>query len=87
MATRTIPAKTEVICDVCGSECHQSFGKGRRRMEGRLVIKRHALDPLGDPAADGNVEFDLCDDCLNAVTEAINAKVRELTVSATGGLV
>jgi hypothetical protein len=78
MATKTIPAKTEVTCDACGLVTHQSFGKGRRRQEGRLTVKQHGLDMLGDPACDGTVNFDLCDECLNRAVKTVNALFNEI---------
>lgn len=64
--TKTIPAQTIVTCDIC-------LEAGNRKQEGKLIIKQHAIDYMGTPCANGDVEFDLCDECLNGVREAINA--------------
>ena len=76
MATKTIPAKTVVTCDVCNVE--RSRGNGR--LEAKLTLKRHALDMHGEPAADGTISFDLCDGCHNIIATRINlaaADIRE----------
>lgn len=78
MSVKRIPEKIEIVCDVCGVLTHQSFGKGRRRQSGTLIFKQHALDALGDPAADGTLEFDLCDACLNRLRETINAETEKI---------
>ena len=75
MATKTIPARTETICDVCQAVCSGSLGKGRRVQEGRLLVEQHALDYQGSPCARGDIEFDLCDDCLNKIIKALNARI------------
>lgn len=68
MATKTIPAKTIVICDACGKECQT----GERRHNARLTLKQDALDYQGSPCADATSHFDLCDGCLPPVREAVN---------------
>jgi len=78
MSIEHIPAKTQVWCDACGALCGGGFGKGRRIMEGHITVKRHALDYLGQPAADGTVQLDLCDDCLTEICEVINKAAEEL---------
>lgn len=78
MSTKHIPATTEVTCDCCGVVCSGSFGPGRRVQEGRLLVKQHALDYLGSPAACGDVSFDLCDSCLGQVVKAVNSLFDEI---------
>lgn len=78
MSTQTIPAQTVVTCDCCKVTCTRSLGPGRRVAEGRLTIKQHALDYLGDPAADGSLTLDLCDSCLFKINTAINAVAIEI---------
>lgn len=75
MSVKRIPEKVVVTCDCCGNETHQSVGPGRRRQETHMKISRHALDYLGDPAADGTVEFDFCDACAKLIEGAINHTV------------
>lgn len=71
MSTKRIPEKVEVYCDVCNSLCGP--GGKRRTMGGHIRIKRDALDYQGSPVADGSVDFDACDSCLETVSKAINA--------------
>lgn len=78
MATKTIPERKETTCDACGVLCHDGLGPGRRRMEGRLIVKRHVLDTVGDPCAFGDSEDEFCDICLIAVVKAINEAVEKL---------
>jgi hypothetical protein len=74
MTTKIIPESKEVICDICQKTCNNDFNNpARRRQEGQLILKRHALDMYGDPAADGTVKFDTCDSCLNLIEDAVNA--------------
>ncbi len=67
MATKIIPAKKEVTCDICKRNC-----EGIRRQDGHIDIHRHALDYQGMPCADGSLKIDLCDNCLGDVCKAIN---------------
>lgn len=64
----TIPEVSQVTCDVCKTDC----GCGRGKKEAKLTIKRHALDFVGDPAADGTVTMDLCDECESRIASMIN---------------
>jgi len=78
MATKIIPAKTETTCDACGVACHNGSGKGGRRNNGRLTVRRDALDAAGCPVANANCDFDFCDECLCAVTDAVNRTVEAI---------
>ena len=69
MTKRTVPEKTIVICDVCGKE------SPKRAKKAQLILKRHALDHHGCAVADGTVKFDLCDECEDLISEAINKAV------------
>ncbi len=77
MATRTIPATTEVVCDVCGRVCAPQ-GTAPRRQEGTLSLRWHVLDYLNQPAAAGSRDLDMCDDCLSRITKALNAVAEEI---------
>ena len=74
MAVKTIPAQTIKTCDVCGVVAD----KKNARQEGHLTLKRHILDYLGQPSADGTASFDLCDRCLEKISTAINAVGEEV---------
>lgn len=78
MSVQVIPAARIVICDSCGCRCDASFGRGRRVQDGRLIIRQHALDMLGSPAACGDVEMDLCDTCLAFINGAINSQLAKI---------
>ena len=78
MATKEIPARTEVTCDACRVLCHEKFGPGQRKRDTKLILRRHILDMLGDPAADGTIEFDFCDACASIIEAAINQAVEEI---------
>lgn len=66
-----LPEKTIVTCDICK---RSTDGEPRTywRQNGGLVLKRDALDMHGHPCADASVRLDLCDVCLQKVSEAIN---------------
>lgn len=71
---RTIPAREEIVCDVCGRV------NATRKIGGRLIVKQNGLDHLGDPVCDDSRTFDLCDKCHLVVVEALNnamEKIRE----------
>jgi len=61
MARVTIPARTEVTCDMCGISCEKS------KRDARLVLKMNGLDRVGDPVCDGTETYDLCDSCCEKV--------------------
>ena len=42
------------------------------------MIKRHALDYLGDPCANADCNFDFCDECMIKICEAINKTVETI---------
>jgi uncharacterized cysteine cluster protein YcgN (CxxCxxCC family) len=73
---KTIPAKEETYCDVCGRLC--VAGGASRNMDGELVLKRKALDDVGRPCADATVKKDLCDDCLSRIEKAINEEADKI---------
>jgi hypothetical protein len=77
MTSKTIPAKTIVVCDRCGVETHQSLGKGRRRRKGVLSIESDGLDMLGDPCCNANRSIDLCDDCLSHMETVIDRELKK----------
>jgi len=78
MSTTIIPAAKIIICDACGCRCDKTLGAGRRVQEGRLIIKQHALDTLGSPAACGDVEMDLCDSCLRFINGELNSALTKI---------
>jgi len=78
MTIKKVPARTEVLCDVCGDDCSMS------RKKGRLIVKRNALDRYGDAAADGSVEYDLCDKCLGRIGKVINAEADAIKAERDG---
>lgn len=67
---KTIPEKTITVCDMCGRD--DSTGTPRFRKNASVEVKRHALDMLGDPAANGSYSLDLCDECEGVLTATIN---------------
>lgn len=81
MSTKQIPARSETTCDACGLTCSKDLGNPARNVcEGRLTLKRHALDMYGSPAADGTVKIDLCDACLGRIGNALNAECELIRV-------
>ena len=70
MATYEIPSKKYTTCDCCEREC----GKDGcwRQQNGGLLIKRDLLDFQGSPCASGNVSIDLCDSCLEKISNVVN---------------
>jgi len=77
VSVRKIPERTVVTCDRCGVECSNGLGPGRRRMNGRLIVKAHSLDMVGDPVADGSFERDFCDACMSLVLDALREALRD----------
>ena len=76
---KTIPSRSETYCDVCGVLCdNSSFGRGSRKQQGQLHLKRTGLDYLGDPACDATITRDLCDHCLVRISEAINTEAEKI---------
>ena len=76
MSIKTIPEKMETTCDICQVLCDNLNSKHC----GALYIKRHILDDLGVPCAKGDVNFDLCDNCLNTICDTINKKAGEIRI-------
>lgn len=70
---RNIPAKTEVVCDICQQVCS---GLNYKKAS-ILQVERNGLDYLGDPACKGDYTIDLCDKCDSLVEDAINALKEE----------
>ena len=70
---KKIPARDDIYCDRCGKLCEKSD----RRQNGHLVVNQDALDYQGCAVADGTVKFDLCDHCLNVVSDAINKAMKK----------
>lgn len=68
---KIVPEKRIYFCDVCGKE------DPVRRMEAKFIINRHALNNLGEPAANGDHQFDACDSCHNDIVKAINEVIKE----------
>lgn len=75
MSTQIIPEKKIITCDCCRKQIE---GAVTRRQGGGLHIKRDALDWHGHACADASVKFDLCDDCLGKVCNAINAACKSV---------
>ena len=67
MSTKTIPAQVIKTCDCCT----RVITRSNSRQDGKLTLKRDALDMQGAPCADATIVMDLCDSCLDAVAEAI----------------
>lgn len=74
MATTTIPQKTVTICDCCKNP------ESSRFQNGRLILKRDALDWSNAPCADATVTIYLCDDCMKEMGKVINSKAQELEI-------
>lgn len=76
---RTIPEQVIVTCDTCKRE------NPRRVQEGRLELKFSVVDYHGDPCANGDTAFDLCDECLHELSHLINSFVKDRTSTTEGG--
>lgn len=64
---KIIPEKHVVVCDLCDAICSGENYK----MQTCLTMAKDALDFLGDPVCDGTRKWDLCDECTNKVSDAI----------------
>ena len=73
-----IPEKFEIICDSCKRLCDNKLDGVLRRQSGVLFIKMSALDWYGSPVANGDVSFDLCDECLNRLIIVINNELESI---------
>jgi len=67
VSKKNIPARVIVTCDICKRNNDQTDF----RKDARLLLQRCAMDMLSDPAAKGDVELDLCDDCEVRIAKAI----------------
>lgn len=65
---KTIPEKKITICDGCKSECTHSTA----RKSAHLKVQQSVLDWSNTPCANGDVEYDFCDECIGKVFAAIN---------------
>lgn len=72
-----IPAQTIIKCDVCQKECDIY----NRKQSGELIINQDALDFQGNACANGNTNFDLCDNCLNRIIKALNYEIETIRMS------
>jgi len=70
MSTKVYPEKREIICDVCMRVCGSETP---RLHHAKLVLKRDALDYQNNACADASLDFDLCDECMKAIADGINA--------------
>ena len=73
-----IPERFEIFCDSCKRLCDNKLDGVLRRKSGVLFIKQSALDWYGCPVANGDISFDLCDECLNRITIAINTEITDI---------
>lgn len=71
---KKIPQKTIVICDACLNE----VGDTQRRTESKLTLKRHGLDYQGYAVGDATISLDLCDNCSDLISNAINKTAEEI---------
>ena len=69
--TKVIPEHKLVTCD----NCNQNANTPRR---GILIIKQNGLDYQGCAVGDATRSFDLCDDCLDRVTKAIEHEMKKI---------
>jgi hypothetical protein len=67
MATRKIPAREEVTCDVCGVLCDQH----NRRQLGRFIVDCAGLDYQGMAVGNGGFSRDVCDKCLAVIVDVL----------------
>lgn len=72
---REIPKTVEVTCDACGVVIKEDDRKVLRNQNGRIIIKRDAIDWYGCAVADGSLSFDLCDKCLDQIVSAIGVEL------------
>lgn len=66
MTRRTIPARTEVVCDRCGDVC----SRVNHTKEGRVIM---TYNPACHP-----LEFDLCDTCASTMYSVVTATINAL---------
>ena len=81
MATKQIPARTEVSCDRCGVDCTNA----NRRMAGVLSLYRHGTDYQGNAVGPAGCTYELCDKCImeaESVVEKLLIRRTELEVLA-----
>lgn len=70
MVTKTIPAVTQVFCDVCGDECTEC------RHDTIAVISRVEYCKLGNRQGKCKKTFDLCDTCGDKLDALIAPKAK-----------
>lgn len=73
MSTRTTPAKTVRICDICGDET-----EGAHYNLASLTIESAARDFQGGIVAGNTHRRDMCDTCSTAMIAAINETAARL---------
>ncbi len=67
-----IPSQEIFVCDVC--ETRNAPWKANCQ----IVVNQHALDHLGDPAANGSFKLDVCDNCRLPIFDVINDAVKKI---------
>lgn len=73
MTTKIIPERKIVRCDVCTRVLGYGPGEVAHLHNAKLTLKRDALDYQNNACADASLVFDLCDECMKAVADGINA--------------
>lgn len=70
MSIQITPEIRKTVCDCCQKVVGEAGVT--RRQSGALHLRRDALDMQGYACAKADVQIDLCDDCLNVVSKAVN---------------
>lgn len=82
MSIQVTPEVRKVVCDCCRRVIGENGAS--RRQSGALHLQQDALDMQGHACAKGDVNIDLCDDCLADISKAINATCVAIRAKATG---
>ena len=79
MTTRTIPASSETICDVCEVSCSED--SGLRKLSGHYILRQVSGD-VGSPTTDATENLELCDRCLRALGTVLKKEIAKIRKKA-----
>lgn len=77
MSRELVPERTIKTCDFCLRKIAPD-GPAQDVLKGRVATAQNVLDHLGHPAAENKKNFDVCDDCMPAVVDALNESATHL---------
>lgn len=82
MSIQVIPEVRRLMCDCCGRVIGENGAS--RQQSGALHLEKDLLDMQGHACAKGDMNIDLCDDCLAEISKAINATCVAIRAKARG---